>query len=383
MVYRAMDHDSVLFGDLELTLGNDFRVLLVHTYYPEFLDGLYSTDGSLTAKPFQEQQQVLLKTGFCLGDAYSHYLRSLGCHALDVIVNADPLQARWAFEHDLTLVENIHDRRRQILAAQVDHEKPDVLYVFEWCPLGDTFWRAMKSKVRILAGQVASPLHGNRSYEAYDIMFSSWPPIVDYFRAQGQAAQHLKLGFDPRSLENQPTLTQDIEVSFVGGFAPSHSDRIEWLEALLPHIPIDIFGYGLENVPENSLIRHHHQGPVWGHQMYETLRRSKVTLNRHAQIDVRGKVVTHLANNMRLFEATGAGTCLLTEHKENLSSLFEPDREVVTYENNEECVEKTRYLLDHETERMAIAQAGQQKTLRDHTYDRRMAELLEMLRTQL
>ena len=59
--------------------------------------------------------------------------------------------------------------------------------------------------------------------------------------------------------------------------------------------------------------------------MYRVLARSKIALNRH--IDV----AEDHANNMRLYEATGVGTFLITDAKRNLSELFEPGEEVVTY----------------------------------------------------
>jgi spore maturation protein CgeB len=49
-----------------------------------------------------------------------------------------------------------------------------------------------------------------------------------------------------------------------------------------------------------------------------------MTLNIHADSSP-----TH-ASNMRLLDATGEGTCLVTEWKENLHELFEPEKEVVT-----------------------------------------------------
>ena len=46
--------------------------------------------------------------------------------------------------------------------------------------------------------------------------------------------------------------------------------------------------------------------------MYQALRRSLITLNSH--IDMVGRE----AGNARLFEATGVGTFLLTDFKDNL-----------------------------------------------------------------
>lgn len=360
------------------------RLLIIDTYYPEFVKDLYAEDPSLADLPYEMQRDRLFATGFGVSDAYPFYLRALGYDAQGVICNVDPLQDRWACEHGLTLSENIHERRRQIVAAQINEFQPDVLYVFEWCPLGDAFLRDMRDRARLIVGQIASPLPANRTFAAYDLMISSWPPIVDYFRSLGIGGESLRLGFDPRVAErmNRP-IEKTYDVTFVGGFAPSHPDRVTWLERLLREVDVTVFGYGLERVPPESSIHAHHGGAVWGWKMYDVLRRSRVTLNRHAWIDVRGNVVTRLATNMRLYEATGVGTCLLTEQKENLYELFVPHGEVAVYQNDEDCVTEVKRLLQEDARREAIAAAGMKRTLSEHGYDLRMGELVELLRPYL
>jgi len=59
--------------------------------------------------------------------------------------------------------------------------------------------------------------------------------------------------------------------------------------------------------------------------------------------------------------------------------MFEPDVEVVSYGSAEECAEKVRYLLEHDSEREAIAAAGQNRVLRDHTFERRAKCLDELI----
>jgi spore maturation protein CgeB len=69
----------------------------------------------------------------------------------------------------------------------------------------------------------------------------------------------------------------------------------------------------------------------------------------------------------------------VTDWKQNLHEMFEPDVDVVAYRTPRECVEKIRYLLEHEEERAQIARAGQARTLREHTYRSRMAELVALV----
>lgn len=118
-------------------------------------------------------------------------------------------------------------------------------------------------------------------------------------------------------------------------------------------------------------------GAVFGTQMFKLLRRSKVTFNIHT--DARDGDV----GNMRLFEATGVGACLLTDSGANMGDLFEADSEVVTYSSPDEAVEKARFLLANETVRKQIASAGQRRTLKDHTVLQRCERIHHLLRDKL
>ena len=70
--------------------------------------------------------------------------------------------------------------------------------------------------------------------------------------------------------------------------------------------------------------------------------------------------------NIRLFESTGLGSCLLTDYKSNLTEFFNTD-EIVTYKNNEEAIDKMKYLSDNPNEAKKIAEKGMNKTLTKHT----------------
>jgi hypothetical protein len=109
-------------------------------------------------------------------------------------------------------------------------------------------------------------------------------------------------------------------------------------------------------------------GPSWGLEMFGLLGSWKMSLNRH--IDMSG----NHANNMRLYESTGMGAVLLTDKKQK-NNLFESGVEIVEYEGLDDLREKITYLVTHDDEMQAIAKAGQEKTLKNHTYEKRMQEL--------
>jgi len=149
-----------------------------------------------------------------------------------------------------------------------------------------------------------------------------------------------------------------------------HQLRVAQLEAVARRYDLKLFGSGLHSLPATSPLHRCYQGEVWGVEMYQALRASRITLNSH--IDMAGRE----AGNARLFEATGVGAFLLTDFKDNLDTLFAPAREVVAWRNVEDCIAMIdRYLADAPA-RQSIAEAGQARTLATHTFRRRVEEIL-------
>jgi spore maturation protein CgeB len=146
---------------------------------------------------------------------------------------------------------------------------------------------------------------------------------------------------------------------------------------LAPELDIEIWGYGTHTLAAGSPIRKRYPGEAWGLDMYEILAHSQVTLN--PQIEA----AEGFANSMRLFEATGVGTMLVTDDGKNLSELFRRAEEVVSYANEDDAVRALRRFVENKDERLRIAEAGQARTLNEHTYARRIPELVELLESRL
>lgn len=77
----------------------------------------------------------------------------------------------------------------------------------------------------------------------------------------------------------------------------------------------------------------------------------------------------------RNFEVPGCGGFLLTGMAENLGQYYAIGKEVVCFDDRHDLIEKVRYYLAHEDERAVIAEAGYERTLREHTYARRFSEI--------
>ena len=82
----------------------------------------------------------------------------------------------------------------------------------------------------------------------------------------------------------------------------------------------------------------------------------------------------------RPFEVAACGGFCLSEPKKDLGSFFRLGEEMVVYENLEDLKKKLEYYLRHDDERVEIAARGRLRALREHTYDHRAREMLDVLR---
>lgn len=81
----------------------------------------------------------------------------------------------------------------------------------------------------------------------------------------------------------------------------------------------------------------------------------------------------------RNFEVPGCGGFVLTGKADNLDEYYEIEKEVVCFEDTTDLVDKVHYYLKNEDERMAIAQAGYERTIREHTYVHRFTEVFRQI----
>ena len=389
------------------------RVLIVNTDYPEFLDWFYAANPRLAGARYEEQLRARGDSLFGVADFYSRHFRSLGWTAADVHANNVIMQSAWAAEHGAapapTLDESLigvarkardfaartplrrlkplvkpalaalgtaDDSRWKILAAQIEEYRPDVVFNLAVGAISSHVFRRMPS-VRLLVGQSASPLPSEDDLRGYGLLVSSLPNFVEHFRRLGVPAAFNRLAFEPSVLERLRPTAQPVNVSFVGSISRAHEGRTRVLEAVAARCELHTWGTFDPHVDAGSALRRHSHGAVWGGAMFQALADSRVTLNCH--IDISGPY----ANNMRLFEATGVGTLLITDVKLNLGEMFDVGREVITYSSPEECAEQVDHFLSHDDERRQIAERGQVRTLSEHTYAARTRELAAVIEQRL
>jgi len=360
------------------------RIAIVDTYYQSALNEIYKNLVNVTEKDFGFQKKKVLDFFFGTSDSYSFYLNQMDCAVIDIIANCEQIQKQWYREYfnELPLVGKLKASLRtlkspnviQIAIMQISQFKPDIIYCQDLNFFPIEALEYIKSKKILLVGQIACPLPNQKILNSFDLIISSFPHYVELFQKNNIKSEYLAIGFDPRVLNNINNSQTKVAASFVGGISKAHSSAINTLEYLADKTPIEFFGYKEDGVlSHNSPILKKHHGERWGLNMYSQLVASDITLNRHIEVS------ENYANNMRLFEATGVGTLLLTDHKDNISEYFKIGKEIVTYRSKEEAKEMIDYYIHNQDEAKSIAIAGQERCLRDHNYKKRMETLKKIL----
>jgi hypothetical protein len=359
------------------------RILIVDTCYPAFLGTHYVNHPGLDAQPYDAQWRSLMDQCFATSDSYSFHLESQGHSAHEFVVNCTPLQERWAYEHAVSPppVRFRGDRRRAdaILLAQAQWYAPDLCYVQNLEVLSDRTLRELSRRCP-LVGHLSTEPPSHRRLRRFELIVTPMPPFVEKLTASGLACRYLPLAFDTRiakRLGPRPPEPSRGAV-FVGSlkrYRRWSSNRI--VERAAKRVHVDFWGYGANQWPRSSPVRRNFHGQAWGLDMFRVLHDARITVNRH------GDICGPFATNMRLFEATGMGSLLVTDAKINLTELFDVGQEVVAYDGEDELVEAITHYLDAPDEWQSIASAGQARTFADHSYDRRMRQFALLIQDVL
>ena len=212
------------------------KFLIVDTYYRYFLDEFYKVKETEN-KTYEEHLNLLLDKLFGTADFYSKNLKKLGCEAREVIFNDLNLQSKWAREHQLKIISpffsqkfnNLYkvlnkiyfipwmfDERYKILKAQIKYYKPDILYIQDMAAINDKFLSEIKQDVKLIVGQIASPIPKNRNLKVFDLIFTSFPHFVKKFKELGINSEYLKIAFEPTVLDKINNYEKKYDCTFIG-----------------------------------------------------------------------------------------------------------------------------------------------------------------------
>ena len=209
----------------------------------------------------------------------------------------------------------------------------------------------------------------------YDFIFTygGGPLVVEHYLALGAQNCHpIYNALDPDThfpVEADPALACDLV--FIGNRLPDRERRVE-----------EFFLRAAELAPEKTFIL---GGEGWGsknllanvrwighvgtnmHNRLNSSARMVLNINRESMADVGFSPPT------RIFEAAGAGACLITDYWRGIETFFERGGEILVAQNAEDIVRFLRELTPAEQQR--IGSRMRSRALREHAYASRAVEV--------
>ncbi len=216
----------------------------------------------------------------------------------------------------------------------------------------------------------------------YDYVFTygGGPPVVEHYKRRG--ARHcysIYNAVDPAThypVSSDPALACDLV--FVGHRLPDRERRVEqfFLRAaeLAPDMKFILGGegWGGRGLPPN--VRWIGHVATGNHNRVNCSARMVLNINRDSMADVGFSPPT------RVFEAAGAGACLITDEWQGVEMFFEPGREILVAGTAEQVVEHLRATSAPRAKE--IGRRMRERALADHTYELRARQVDAILMGQ-
>ncbi len=356
------------------------KICFFTSYYPPFLDSFYKHHPEFFEMSFSGMQNLLLSKMFADTGAAYHYTLKKGNDAFLIIETCEPLQKQWAKENNIEY--NNENWKMKIAFEQIKKYSPDIFYIESVFEYFGEFIKSVSPYCKKIASFISTPLPVGLNLNGIHFILSSTPDFVKKFSELGIKSGYIHPAFDQRVLSQiNIEKNKSIPFSFVGGWSEVHPIRKNALKELVAKTPIQIWGYGYKEqinikglkyfTNEYSKILKRYKGECWGLEMYNILQQSFVTFNIHESL-LKGNV-----GNMRMFEASGVGTMILNDAGSNLAAMFEPGKEIETYTNINEAIEKLNFYLNNKEKAIEIGKNAMKRTCKDYNYDIYIDEVLK------
>jgi spore maturation protein CgeB len=204
----------------------------------------------------------------------------------------------------------------------------------------------------------------------YDAIFFKEPHLVERLRANLDVpVYYLPQGCNPRW--HRPIVQAGSEPYLVvaGSMYPS---RVRLLERLIAKgIPLKLYGGAFPRWLGETPLRAAHTGrAVFREEKARVFRSAAGVLNSMHPAEIVGV-------NLRLFEAAGCGAAVLTEFRPTVPELFDIGQEVLAFHDFDELVDQAGRLLNESGLGESLGDAASRRAHRDHSYDLRVATILE------
>ncbi|HEU4629205.1 MAG TPA: glycosyltransferase [Gemmatimonadaceae bacterium] len=213
----------------------------------------------------------------------------------------------------------------------------------------------------------------------YDLVltYGGGDPVVRGYTALGaRECVPIYNALDPAThhpVRPEPRFAADL--GFLGNRLPDREARVEEFflraAALLPDRRFLLGGSGWHDKPLPPSVRYLGHVYTADHNAFNCTPRAVLNVSRESMARYGFSPAT------RVFEAAGAGACLITDAWEGIELFLEPGREVLVARDGAEVAEHVRALTPERAR--AIGQAAFRRVLGEHTYAHRAKQLEAVL----
>ncbi|RCS25106.1 hypothetical protein DUT91_06680 [Phyllobacterium salinisoli] len=232
-----------------------------------------------------------------------------------------------------------------------------------------------------LAADGDQPLRGQLGRVDLVLTYGGGDPVVYGYRALGVSdCIPIYNALDPQThypVARDPRFVCDL--AFLGNRLPDREERVEdfFLSAaeMLPERTFLLGGSGWEDKPMSPNVRYIGHVGTADHNAFNVSPKAVLNISRASMASNGFSPAT------RVFEAAGAGACLITDAWVGLDLFLKPGEEVLAARDGQDVAD----LLDGLTLARAIeiGRQARERVLREHTYDRRAAEVDRIIRARV
>lgn len=213
------------------------------------------------------------------------------------------------------------------------------------------------------------------------LTYGGGDPVVSAYRALG-ASRCIPIynGLDPEThfpVPAEPRFSGDL--GFLGNRLPDREARVEdfFLSAAarLPDKRFLLGGSGWGDKPMSDNVMRIGHVPTADHNAFNVSPRAVLNISRASMAEYGFSPAT------RVFEAAGAGACLITDYWQGIDLFFKPGEEILVARDGQEVADIVASLTAEQAEE--IGRRALTRVLAEHTYDRRAEEADRVIRTLL
>jgi hypothetical protein len=194
----------------------------------------------------------------------------------------------------------------------------------------------------------------------FDLNLTNAPGSCLKYFTQGGLAKFWPEAADPE-IHHPYNVPFEFDISFVG---QCYGRRPYFINKLINHgIKVNCFGKGWG------------KGTLSNEEMIKIYSKSRINLG-FAGVGYSHKL---MCLKGRDFEIPMSGGLYLTQDNPELSMVYEVGKEILTYNNEQDCLAKIKWLIAHPEEAEKIRQAGRKRALTEHTWEKRFSEIFKLV----